>query len=205
MSNVGLEFATAVNWYEIAKALDYGKSNLDSETYKKVVGNFKKMIKHILLWVLIAMAVGGGIAAISKYVSDAKMNALLESNNATQWVTGVRADATTVQYTRGESYRYDVSALGINLDSDFPEQRSLILLLDDNNQLQNVISQKEFEKISNIFPIGLVLWMVVAAVILIGYAIYIRKRASYGRKWYAFMKWVNTGDESLLNMLKEDC
>ena len=173
MSNVGLEFATAVNWYEIAKALDYGKSNLDSETYKKVVGNFKKMIKHILLWVLIAMAVGGGIAAISKYVSDAKMNALLESNNATQWVTGVRADATTVQYTRGESYRYDVSALGINLDSDFPEQRSLILLLDDNNQLQNVISQKEFEKISNIFPIGLVLWMVVAAVILIGYAIYI--------------------------------
>lgn len=34
MSNVGLEFATAVNWYEIGKALDYGKSNLDSETYK---------------------------------------------------------------------------------------------------------------------------------------------------------------------------
>ena len=205
MSNVGLEFATAVNWYEIAKALDYGKSNLDSETYKKVVDNFKKMVKHTLLWVLIAMAVGGCIAAISKQISDEKMNALLEAHNATQWVTGVRADATTVQYTRGESYRYDVSALGINLDSDFPEQRSLILLLDDNNQLQAVISQREFEKISNIFPIGVVLWMVVAAVILIGYAIYIRKKAPYGRKWYAFMKWVNTGDESLLNMLKEDC
>lgn len=146
MSNVGLEFATAVNWYEIGKALDYGKSNLDSETYKKVVDNFKKMIKHTLLWVLIAMAVGGSIAAISKYISDTKLDALLEAHNATQWVTGVRAVATTVQYTRGESYRYDVSALGINLDSDFPEQCSLILLLDDSNQLQAVISQKEYEK-----------------------------------------------------------
>lgn len=201
MSNVGLEFATAVNWYEIGKALDYGKSNLDSETYKKVVENFKKMIKHILLWVLIAMAVGGSVAAISKYVSDAKMNALLEANAATQWVTGVRADATTVQYTRGESYRYDVSTLGINLDSDFPEQRSLILLLDDNNQLQAVISPKEFEKINNIFATGLVLWMVVATAILVGYAIYIRKKAPYGRKWYAFMKWVNTGDEDFFNVI----
>ena len=201
MSNVGLEFATAVNWYEIAKALDYGKSNLDSETYKRVVENFKKMIKHILLWVLIAMAVGGSVAVISKYVSDAKMNALLEANAATQWVTGVRADAATVQYTRGESYRYDVAALGIDLDSDFPGQRSLILLLDDANQLQAVISQKEFEKINNIFAIGSVLWMVVAAAILIGYAIYVRKKASYGRKWYAFMKWVNTGDEGFLNMI----
>ena len=201
MSNVGLEFATAVNWYEIGKALDYGKSNLDSETYKKVVENFKKMIKHILLWVLIAMAVGGSVAAISKYVSDAKMNALLEANAATQWVTGVRADATTVQYTRGESYRYDVSTLGINLDSDSPEQRSLILLLDDNNQLQAVISPKEFEKINNIFATGLVLWMVVATAILVGYAIYIRKKAPYGRKWYAFMKWVNTGDEVFFNVI----
>ena len=201
MRNAGLEFATAVNWYEIGKALDYGKSNLDSETYKKVVKNFKKMIIHTLLWIFIAMAVGGSIAAISKYVSDMKRSALLEAHNATQWVTGVRADATTVQYTRGESYRYDVSALGINLDSDFPEQRSLILLLDDSNQLQAVISQKEFEKISNIFPIGIVLWMVVAAVILIGYAIYIRKKAPYGRKWYAFMKWVNTGDEDFFNVI----
>ena len=205
MSNVGLEFATAVNWYEIGKALDYGKSNLVSETYKKVVENFKKLITHTLLWVLIAMVVGGSIAVISKQVSDAKLNALLEAHNATQWVTGVRADVTTVQYTRGESYRYDVSVLGIDLDSDFSGQRSLILLLDDNNQLQNVISQKEFEKISNIFTIGLVLWMVIAVVILIGYAIYVRKKAPYGRKWYAFMKWVNTGDESLLNILKEDC
>ena len=201
MSNVGLEFATAVNWYEIAKALDYGKSNLDSETYKKVVDNFKKMVKHTLLWVLIAMAVGGCIAAISKQISDEKMNALLEAHNATQWVTGVRADATTVQYTRGESYRYDVSALGINLDSDFPEQRSLILLLDDSNQLQAVISQKEFEKINNIFATGVVLWMVVAAAILVGYAIYLRKKAPYGRKWYAFMKWVNTGDEDFFNVI----
>ena len=201
MGNVGLEFATAVNWYEIGKALDYGKSNLDSETYKKVVENFKKMIKHILLWVLIAMAVGGSIAVISKYISDAKLNALLETHNATQWVTGVRADATTVQYTRGESYRYDVSVLGIDLDLNFPEQRSLILLLDDNNQLQAVISQQEFEKINNIFAIGFVLWIVVAAVILVGYAIYIRKKAPYGIKWYAFMKWVNTGDEGFLNMI----
>lgn len=201
MSNVGLEFAAAVNWYEIGKALEYGKSNLDSETYKKVVDNFKKMVKHTLLWVLIAVAVGGCIAAISKHVSDTKLNALLEAHNATQWVTGVRADATTVQYTRGESYRYDVSALGINLDSDFPEQRSLILLLDDNNRLQAVISPKEFEKINNIFATGLVLWMVVAAVILVGYAIYLRKKASYGRKWYAFMKWVNTGDENFFNII----
>lgn len=201
MRNAGLEFATAVNWYEIGKALDYGKSNLDSETYKKVVKNFKKMIIHTLLWIFIAMAVGGSIAAISKYVSDMKRSALLEAHNATQWVTGVRADATTVQYTRGESYRYDVSALGINLDSDFPEQRSLILLLDDNNQLQAVISQKEYEKISNIFSIGLVLWMVAASVILIGYAIYVRKKAPYGRKWYAFMKWVNTGDDDFFRAI----
>lgn len=159
------------------------------------------MIKHTLLWVLIAMAVGGSIAAISKYISDTKLNALLESHNATQWVTGVRADATTVQYTRGESYRYDVSALGINLDSDFPEQRSLILLLDDSNQLQAVISQKEYEKISNIFPIGFILWIVIASAILIGYAIYIRKKAPYGRKWYAFMKWVNTGDEDFFYVI----
>lgn len=204
MSNVGLEFATAVNWYEIGKALDYGKSNLDSETYKKVVENFKKMVKHTLLWVLIAMTIGGCIAAISKYVSDAKQNALLEAHDATQWVTGVRADATTVQYTRGESYRYDVAALGIDLDLDFPGQRSLILLLDDNNQLQTVISQKEFEKINNIFAIGFVLWIVVAAVILVAYAIYVRKKAPYGRKWYAFMKWVNTGNENLLNVLREN-
>lgn len=201
MSNVGLEFAAAVNWYEIGKALDYGKSNLDSETYKKVVNNFKKMITHSLLWIFIAMVVGGSIAAISKYVSDTKRSALLEAHNATQWVTGVRADATTVQYTRGESYRYDVSTLGINLDSDFPEQRSLILLLDDNNQLQAVISQKEYEKIGNIFAIGLVLWMVAASVILIGYAIYVRKKAPYGRKWFAFMKWVNTGDEDFFNVI----
>ena len=201
MGNTALEAATVINWYEIAKALDYGKSNLDGETYKKVVENFKTMIKHSLLWIFIALAIGCGIGAISNHVSDVKMNSFLDENKATHWESGVRADATTVQYTRGESYRYDVTALGINLDSDFPGQRSLILLLDDSNQLQAVASQKEFDKISEIFPMGVVLGLIVAIVIMVGYVIYMRKNASYAKIWYAFLKWVNTGEEDLFRML----
>ena len=204
MGNQGLEFAAAVNWSDIIHALNYGKRNLDSVTYKKVVKNFKTMIWHILLWIFIAFVIGGGLAAIGHYVSDAKQQSLLEANKATHWVSSVRVNATTVQYTRGEAYRFDVSTLGINLDSDFPKQRSLMLLLDDSNQLTAVVSTKEFNQITNISVIGMVAGFISAIAILIAYAIYLRKQSPYGKQWYAFMQWVNTGDEAFLNRIKAE-
>ncbi|MGN0341676.1 MAG: hypothetical protein ACI4DO_02685 [Roseburia sp.] len=198
MSNPGLEFSTAVNWYQIGQALDYGKAHLNQETFQKVEKAFKTMVIHILLWILIAVAVGGAIIVISKYVSDTEEKNLLDSYNATHWVSGVRVDSTTVQYTRGESYRFDVTALGVNLDTDFPNQRSFTLLLDDTNTLKGVISNDEFLKAKDIFAIGIVMGMVVAIVILVAYAILCRKCAPYAKVWYGFMRWVNTGDESFL-------
>ena len=90
------------------------------------------------------------------------------------------------------------------MDSDFPKQRSLILLLDDSNQLTAVVSTKEFNQITNISVIGMVAGFISAIAILIAYAIYSRKQSPYGKQWYAFMQWVNTGDEAFLNRIKAE-
>jgi hypothetical protein len=197
MSNSGLEFSTAINMIEIAKALDYGKENLDEETYNKVVKAFKTLLIHTLIWILISIVVGFGIVIICKNVSDSMKQNLMDSYNATNWESGIKVNSTTVQYTRGQSYRFDASTVGVDLDKDFPNQRSLTLLLDDNNTLKGIISNDEFNKLTNIFAMGIVLAMVAAVVIMVGYAIYVRKHAPYAKIWYAFMHWVNTGDESL--------
>ena len=36
------------------------------------------------------------------------------------------------------------------------------------------------------------------AVIMIVYAFFVRKHTSYGKKWYAFMKWFETRDDTCL-------
>lgn len=198
MSNPGLEFSTAVEWYEILKALEYGKANLSKETFNKVEKAFKETTIHILIWLLIAIAVAFGIVITCKNISDSMQQDLLESYTATHWVSGVRVDSTTVQYTKGQSYRFDTSTVGVNLDTDFPDQRSLTLLLDDTNTLKGIVSDDEFNKLGDIFAMGIVSGMVVAIVILVGYIIYSRKYAPYAKIWYAFMRWVNTGDENLL-------
>ena len=41
------------------------------------------------------------------------------------------------------------------------------------------------------------------AVIMIVYAFLVRKHMSYGKKWYAFMKWFETRDDTLLDIIRE--
>ena len=41
------------------------------------------------------------------------------------------------------------------------------------------------------------------AVIMIVYAFFVRKHTSYGKKWDAFMKWVETRDDTLLDIIRE--
>ena len=106
-------------------------------------------------------------------------------------------------YTEGSSYQYDVSRLGLNLDTDFPHQRALTLLLDDQNQLKGVISNDESNKITDIFAFGLVFGMIEMAVIMIVYTFFVRKHTPYGKKWYAFMKWFETRDDTLLDIIRE--
>lgn len=202
MSNKGLEFATALKIKGIVYALKYGKSHLDNATYKEVIESLKKLIKHSLLWILIAAVVGCIIAAVSYYIFRTNEKELLDANEATHWETGVRADAATVQYTRGESYRYDVTGLGINLDSDFPGQSSLILLLDDSNQLHAVFSKSRFDRMRYLFVMGIVFGGISAIAVIMGYYTYIRRNSLYAKKWYAFLNWVNTMDESFLTIIR---
>ena len=54
---------------------------------------------------------------------------LLTAYNATTFKGGVRTSPTTVMYTKGSSYQYDVSGLGLNLDTDFPHQRCINLII----------------------------------------------------------------------------
>lgn len=204
MSNVGLGFATALQINDIAGALKYGKDNLDDTTYNEVLKCFKKLIKHTLLWILIAAIVGFIIFGAGVCFSRAYDKELLQSNGATRWQMGVRTSATTVLYTRGETHRYDVSKLGINLDDNFPNQRSLVLLLDDDNRLHSIVSNNEFEKYHYFFVIGGVFGAIAAIVIILGFYVYIRKHALYAIKWYAFLKWVNTHDESFFEIIKAD-
>ena len=39
--------------------------------------------------------------------------------------------------------------------------------------------------------------------IMIVYAFFVRKHTSYGKKWYAFMKWFETRDDTLLDIIRE--
>ena len=41
------------------------------------------------------------------------------------------------------------------------------------------------------------------AVIMIVYAFFVRKHTSYGKKWYVFMKWFETRDDTLLDIIRE--
>lgn len=66
-----------------------------------------------------------------------------------------------------------------------------------------MISNDEFNKITDIFAFGLVFGMIEIAVIMIVYAFFVRKHTSYGKKWYAFMKWFKTRDDTLLDIIRE--
>ena len=196
MSNAGLFLHTAINFDEVANALGYGQRTLDHATYAKVTNAFKKMI-------FISIIICCGTVLLSHHIQNLKTNELLTAYNATTFKGGVRTSPTTVMYTEGSSYQYDVSRLGLNLDTDFPHQRALTLLLDDQNQLKGVISNDESNKITDIFAFGLVFGMIEIAVIMIIYAFFVRKHTSYGKKWYAFMKWFETRDDTLLNIIWE--
>ena len=196
MSNAGLFLHTAINFDEVANALGYGQRTLDHATYAKVTNAFKKRI-------FISIIICCGTVLLSHHIQNLKTNELLTAYNATTFKGGVRTSPTTVMYTEGSSYQYDVSRLGLNLDTDFPHQRALTLLLDDQNQLKGVISNDESNKITDIFAFGLVFGMIEIAVIMIIYAFFVRKHTSYGKKWYAFMKWFETRDDTLLNIIWE--
>ena len=45
--------------------------------------------------------------------------------------------------------------------------------------------------------------MIEMAVIMIVYTFFVRKHTSYGKKWYAFMKWFETRDDTLLDIIRE--
>ena len=194
MSNAGLFLHTSINFDEVANALDYGQRTLDHATYAKVTNAFKKMVFHCLLWIFISIIICCGTVLLSHHIQNLKTN---------EFKGGVRTSPTTVLYTEGSSYQYDVSKLGLDLDTDFPHQRAVTLLLDDQNQLKGVISNDEFNKITDIFAFGLVFGMIEIAVIMIVYAFFVRKHTSYGKKWYAFMKWFETRDDTLLNIIWE--
>ena len=172
MSNAGLFLHTTINFDEVAAALDYGQRTLDHATYSKVTNAFKKMILHCLLWIFISIIICCGTVLLSHHIQNLKTNELLTAYNATTFKGGVRTSPTTVMYTEGSSYQYDVSRLGLNLDTDFPHQRRLTLLLDDQNQLKGVISNDESNKITDIFAFGLVFGMIEIAVIIIVYAFF---------------------------------
>ena len=165
MSNAGLFLHTAINFDEVANALDYGHRTLDHATYEKVTNAFKKMVFHCLLWIFISIIICCGTVLLSHHIQNLKTNELLTAYNATTFKGGVRTSPTTVMYTEGSSYQYDVAGLGLNLDTDFPHQRALTLLLDDQNQLKGVISNDESNKITDIFAFGLVFGMIEIAVI----------------------------------------
>ena len=170
MSNAGLFLHTTINFDKVAAALDYGQRTLDYATYAKVTNAFKKMIFHCLLWIFISIIICCGTVLLSHHIRNLKTNELLTAYNATTFKGGVRTSPTTVMYTEGSSYQYDVAGLGLNLDTDFPHQRALTLLLDDQNQLKGVISNDESNKITDIFAFGLVFGMIEIAVIMIVYA-----------------------------------
>ena len=161
------------------------------------------MIFHCLLWIFISIIICCGTVLLSHHIQHLKTNELLTAYNATTFKGGVRTNPTTVMYTEGSSYQYDVAGLGLNLDTDFPHQRALTLLLDDQNQLKGVISNDESNKITDIFAFGLVFGMIEMAVIMIVYTFFVRKHTPYGKKWYAFMKWFETRDDTLLDIIRE--
>ena len=101
------------------------------------------MVGHILLWILISFICGTLIYLIGNAWGNKAVDDLLQSYNATEHIGGVRVNATTVQYTKGETYKFDTTEVDINLDEDFPGERSLTLLLDDNNNLKGIISNDE--------------------------------------------------------------
>ena len=197
MSKAGLFLHTTINFDEVAAALDYGQRTLDHATYAKVTNAFKKM--KIGRSIIICC----GTVLLSHHIQNLKTNELLTAYNATTFKGGVRTSPTTVLYTEGSSYQYDISKLGLNLDTDFPHQRALTLLLDEQNQLKGVISNDESNKITDIFAFGLVFGMIEMAVIMIVYTFFVRKHTSYGKKWYAFMKWFETRDDTLLDIIRE--
>ena len=203
MSNAGLDLYTTMNVMEVADALEYGQRNLDHATYAKVTKACKQLVLHSLLWIFIGIIVGFGIMVAGHQVMEMKSNELLNAYDATNWVPGVRIDSNTVQYTKGESYRYDVTELGIDLDRDFPNQRRMDLLLDDNNQLKGVVSDKDSKKITDIYAFGIVYGLVAMVVIIVGFILIVRKHTSYGRKWYAFLKWCSTRNDTLLDIIRE--
>jgi len=122
MKNKALLFSTAVNLNETAKALESGEKHLSKTEYQKVRKAYKQLICHTLFWVLTAFLCAAGIVITGNKLSDIAEDELLKSYNATEYTSGVKAGPTTVLYTKGESYYFDTSVIGINLDSEYPNE-----------------------------------------------------------------------------------
>ena len=69
--------------------------------------------------------------------------------------------------------------------------------------LHTTINFDESNKITDIFAFGLVFGMIEIAVSMIVYTFFVRKHTSYGKKWYAFIKWFETRDDTLLDIIRE--
>jgi predicted PurR-regulated permease PerM len=203
MGNPGLEFSTAANWSKITEALNYGKTHLDKKRFDKVNRAYKKFIVHTLICIVISAIVGGGITIAGKVISDSNQQKLLASYGATNWKSGVRVNAATVQYTQGQTYTFDTSTVGVDLDTDFPGQRGLILLLNDENALKGIISKDAFNKLNDIFAYGVVFGLIIGIVILVVFYLYYRKHSPNAKIWYIFMRWADTGNPDFLNEIDQ--
>jgi len=195
MKNKALLFSTAVNLNETAKALESGEKHLSKTEYQKVRKAYKQLICHTLFWVLTAFLCAAGIVITGNKLSDIAEDELLKSYNATEYTSGVKAGPTTVLYTKGESYYFDTSVIGINLDSEYPNEISFILFLDDDNNLKGIESKDEFSNPTSIFAHSIGIAFIFLIVFSAGYVIYVRKFSPYGKIWYSFLERSNSEDD----------
>jgi len=197
MKNKALLFSTAVNLNETAKALESGEKHLSKTEYQKVRKAYKQLICHTLFWVLTATLCFIAIIIAGEKLCDYAIDKLLTSYNATDYEYAVKSGPTTVLYSRGEIYRFDTSVIGVNLDSEYPNQVKFVIFLDDDNNLKGIMPEDEFSDPVYIRGHSVIIAFIFLVFFLFSYFIYVRKFASYGKIWYSYLKQTNSWDDLL--------
>jgi hypothetical protein len=188
MSNIIMEAATAQRFSNIDGKLASAKQQLSPEVYAKIEKAFKQLLLHTLMWILISATLSGIICGICFYASNKQQEDLMTKFNADEWWFVSKSSETEIYYTHNLRYYVDTTSIGINLDEDFPGVTSFVGYFDTEDNLCGLISYDEYDAMSNLKLLGIILALVIMVAILIGFYIYARYFSSYGKVWYSFIR-----------------
>lgn len=191
-----LAFSSAVNFYEISKILDYCEKHSSKETYSAV----KKSVKKTIISILILLVAFIAIFAFGIIHFDKKIDSHTTSNNITYSHEKIgHVGNGVVWYIDNVKYEIDISDFGYDINN-YEYGTDFNVYLDENHK---VVDVNPIIKGNSTAADNMAWWLVgsliTICIILIGFAIWIRRSKSNlnpGREYFAFVTWLNNKTEN---------